>query len=398
MLDCYNDIILIIRSAISGRPASISENPDIEKIADIAGQHQISGLVYYGAVQCGVPQNDPGMKKLFALLCIDIVNHERQLRDINRVTEAFLQSKADYMPLKGINLKKLYPRPEMRNMCDADILIKPEQHKIIASALKGIGFSALKESAHEYIFAGEFLNLELHKCLIPPYDKDLYDFFGDGWQFAEKGNNQFEYKMSEENEFLFLFAHFAKHYRSGGVGIKQLTDLKVFLNAYPDLNTEYIISMLKKMGLFKFYVNIMHLLAVWFESEKSDKKTDFLTSVIFESGPFGTYETRFVADTAVSANNKRNNALKLHFLRLIFPPLESMRLQYRILNNAPFLLPAVWVARWFKVIIFKNYKVNKRLREYNIISGTSIEDYRSTLNYVGLTCNFEEKNAADECD
>ena len=30
----------------------------------------------------------------------------------------------DYLPLKGYNLKKLYPKPELRTMGDADVLIR----------------------------------------------------------------------------------------------------------------------------------------------------------------------------------------------------------------------------------------------------------------------------------
>lgn len=38
-----------------------------------------------------------------------------------------LDSKAiPYLPLKGWKMKHLYPRPDMRSMCDVDILIEPK--------------------------------------------------------------------------------------------------------------------------------------------------------------------------------------------------------------------------------------------------------------------------------
>ena len=69
--------------------------------------------------------------------------------------------------LKGCNLKRLYPQPELRLMADADILIRMEQYDQIKSVMQSLGFACERESDHEFIWRTKGLYLELHKRLLP---------------------------------------------------------------------------------------------------------------------------------------------------------------------------------------------------------------------------------------
>ena len=91
----------------------------------------------------------------------------------------------DYLPLKGCILRSLYPSPELRSMGDIDILIKIEQYKQIRSLLTVHGFRKGYESDHEYAWDKNDVHIELHKRLIPSYNKDYYAYYGDGWQLAK---------------------------------------------------------------------------------------------------------------------------------------------------------------------------------------------------------------------
>ncbi len=94
-----------------------------------------------------------------------------------------------------------------------------------------LGYLPGVESNHEYVWDKKnMLHVELHKMLIPSYNKDYYAYFGDGWRLAKKYDGS-EFKMSDEDTFVYIFTHFAKHYRDAGIGIRHITDIYVYLKS-----------------------------------------------------------------------------------------------------------------------------------------------------------------------
>ena len=53
------------------------------------------------------------------------------------------------MPLKGCNMKALYPSPELRVMGDADILIRVEQYDRIRPIIQSLGFEEYGDIFYE---------------------------------------------------------------------------------------------------------------------------------------------------------------------------------------------------------------------------------------------------------
>ena len=54
-----------------------------------------------------------------------------QQLELENVMAHFEKEGIDYVPLKGWIIKNLYPKPDMRSMCDVDILIRDEDKKKI---------------------------------------------------------------------------------------------------------------------------------------------------------------------------------------------------------------------------------------------------------------------------
>ena len=203
-----------------------------------------------------------------------------------QLLKAFEENGIDHMPLKGTLLKPLYPKSELRCMSDADILIKPEQYEAIRSIMLKLGYTEGLESDHEYIWKKEnFFTAELHKRLIPSYNKDYYEYYGDGWQLG-KIVNGYCYAMTDEDQLIYLFTHFAKHYRDSGIGIRHLIDLEIYLKKKPELDFAYIDRELQKLQLDVFYGNVLKTLKAWFEGGDEDEVTDFVTERIFGSGSY----------------------------------------------------------------------------------------------------------------
>ena len=55
-----------------------------------------------------------------------------------------------------------------------DILIRPEQYDRIVPILEQLNFREKNETDHELVWIHDDLYLELHKRLIPSYNKDFY--------------------------------------------------------------------------------------------------------------------------------------------------------------------------------------------------------------------------------
>ncbi|MBE6749950.1 MAG: hypothetical protein E7560_02150 [Ruminococcaceae bacterium] len=384
------DFITLIDSALTGKKGILSSAFDYEKTFSLAKKHVITSLIYFGALNCGVKENSPLVQMLFFDTCRYTAIDERQKQEISKLTERFNQEKIDYMLLKGTLLKPMYPNPVMRVMGDADILIKTEQYEKIQPIMEEFGYELYKESDHEFVWKKSPVTIELHKRLISTRNKDFYSYFGDGWKLANPNENT-SYSMTDEDQMIYLFTHFAKHYRAGGIGIRHIIDVCVYRKNKPDLDEEYVKSQLKLLGLDKFYENTLKTLSVWFDGEKETDITEFITQFIFDSGVYGNRHTSILS-SALKGNKKNESVEKFKtkkFLRAVFVPLNEMCLYYKFLQKAPFLLPFMWVYHLFKRL-FKKDKLKRFSNEMKLADAKSVDKYQKELNFVGLDFNFKE--------
>lgn len=383
-------VIALMKSAVLQKPQMLPEGFQIQAAMPLIQRHHIAALAYDGAERCGLTRKDPAVAKLFQAYCSSLLVSEGQMREITRIFRAFEEQGIDYLPLKGCNMKTLYPKPELRTMGDADILIRMGQYERIVPVMESLGFVHKYESDHELVWENRGLNVELHKYLIPTYNRDLYAYFGDGWQLAVSGGGS-RWDMTAEDTFVFLFTHFAKHYRDGGIGCRHVLDLWVYLRANPELNMEHVRSVLDRLSLLAFYENIARLLAVWFEGAEADARTEFLTEFLFASGSFGNMEQRMLVE---SVRNMRRNgagaAGKLRYLwRLAFPSLEAMQKRYTVLRKAPWLLPVMWLVRPVFKLLCERKSLAHHQRVLDGMTGENRDERRELLEYVGLRDNLE---------
>ena len=362
-----------------------------QQLLKIGQQHQITPLLYYGLVRAKIKPPPAVEASLYKVTVSAVSITQNQRHALKAVCRAFEQNGICYLPLKGASLQQLYAKPEQRLMSDADLLIKPEQYEKIKTILIGLGFLQGQESNHELIWHKPgALQLELHKMLIPSYNRDYFAYYGNGWKLA-KPTKTSRFCFSPEEEFIYLFTHFAKHYRDGGIGLKHAVDLFVFKNANPALNQSYILAELKKLQLLSFYQNVSAMLRCWFSGESANKVTDFLTQRIFQSGAYGTPKARVIAQgtkTAKSVSAKNVWAKKL--LQMVFLPYGGMAQRYPVLKKAPVLLPLFWVVRWADTLVFHRSHIRQQKKVLQTLTKKEIENYQQQLNFVGLDFNFKE--------
>ena len=411
-------------------------------------RHQITPLAYAGAVLCGIPKDHPVMQQMFQIYLQQMFHSENQMAAVSKIFATFDQHGIDYLPLKGSTLKSLYPKPEYRLMGDADILIKTDQYPQIEQIMPTIGFTFKGESDHELVWQTPHLYVELHKRLIPSYNKDYYTYYNDGWQLAapalsaesatnitaevahtepepaqpalsanhtapapqslaQHGRHTFK---TPEDEFIFIFTHFAKHYRDGGIGCRQAIDLYVFRMHNPQMNEQYIMEVFKKLQLNDFYMNMQQTLEVWFgepsapadtashscepckEDVKGTTATDLITEYIFSSGNWGNIQSHMIANMikAKQTTGAADTSKVKDFLRRAMPDYETMSYMYPTLKKHPYLLPVYWGVRITTTVFCRRELFNKKMEAYKASTDDSIQTFQDSLEYVGLGFNFEK--------
>ncbi len=388
------EFVGLIKSALLNTPSvELSSEFDWGKALTLAKEHNIAVIVYTGAQICGVPTSSEAMKELFSLTCKSMLVSQRQVYEIERIEKAFKEENIDYMPLKGVLLKRMYPQPEMRSMGDADILIKIEQYPQVESVMKSLGFEFGKETDHEMVWKNSSLLVELHKSVMTTINKDFYSYYGSGWVKANKVSASCEYKMSLEDFYLYIFIHMTKHYRISGIGIKHILDLWVIAEKYPQLNKDRVAEELKKMHLYEFYLNIMKMIDAWFCDGEQTEKTDLITNVIFESGQYGSADMAVINRAIQTGNGSATKARSSKFFNRLFPPYSEMKKKYEVLNKCPVLLPIMWFVRCVDVVFFKRKDLDRYMQEMKMINSKNIEEHTKALNYVGLS--FDNESIGD---
>lgn len=388
----YKNLFSIIKTALTNASACLDNALDIEALFNLSKKHQIIPLVFQGLYKAkGDFEGSEKFKShTIRLLCHD----QNQLYCISQIEHAFIQNGVDYMLLKGASVKRLYPSSELRLMGDIDILIKEEQYETIRTILPQMGFRETKETDHERMWQTDTgILIELHKRLIPSYNDDYYAYYKKAWEKARPVPEKPHcFAMAPEDEYIYLFTHLAKHYRDGGIGLRHVLDIWWFRRQNPNLNMAYLSRELKKLKLERFHQNILNTVEVWFNAQEDSELTAHITERIIESGAYGLKENCDAANAArISAGAASVTGAKIQkIFSLIFMPYSDMKKKYAVLNQAPILLPVMWVVRWIDALAHKQRNISRQSERLNKINAKVVADYNKELEMVGLQFNLSK--------
>ena len=396
MLDFQKGILALVKSAIDNTKAELPEAFDWEKAIAFGKKHQILPILYWGCnnSQIAPPAEIASFLKMALLKSVAV--SQRQDYYIEKMFCAFCNHHIDFMPLKGAILRKYYPEAGMRLMSDCDVLIKLPQYPRIREIMTEIGFEEKYESNHELVWeVPGNLTVELHKFVIPSYNEDYFAYFGDGWRLAkETVDDSSRYRMTVEDALIYNFTHMAKHYRDGGIGIRHILDIYVYMNKHPNLDKAYMDGELKKLSLFDFFYNVLHTIDVWFCGKEADAMSDHITNYIFSSGSYGTAKNKNISAAVREAKGEkpeRFTRLK-KWVALLFLPYGAMCEKYPVLTKAPVLLPLMWVVRWVQVLFgSKRQLIAQTNANIKVLTADNIDAFQDSLHYVGLDFDFKEK-------
>ena len=368
----------LIRVALTNDKTPLQSDIDWHSVYNVAQAHRVTALVYYGVKNLGVSL-DTDVKNKFeeSVFKHTLIDTERDY-EISRVLNAFEEAGIDHAPLKGLVVRGFYPHTEMRTLGDVDILIKESDIEKASDILNGLGFTFELESSHELKWRkGQTLVLELHKKFIGNGIPKYYHHYEDVDSFLTRKDSSHKLEMNPCDLMVFLTVHIAKHYISGGIGLRHFIDLYVLGVLNPNEKESYIIAELSKLGLDDFYRSIKRMLSCWFENTEYDEISSLMTRKILASGTFGNSDSRFIANTAKKSRRSM-------FLEAVFLPYQQMEKKYPVLNKCPFLLPVFWIVRIANVLVKKQDKVKWYKRKMKMVSAQGIKKYNEELKLVGI--------------
>ena len=383
-----NYLIELLRAALYKEiPANPPENCSWVSVYELAKKHSVAGMVCYAVLR--LPQNllpaEEVLKKWVQTMQFSIARESIQHIEGTAFFNLLETNKIPFLPLKGWHIKHLYPQPDMRTMCDIDILIHKKDREASAELLRQCGFEISEKtiSNHVCFLKKPHTSLELHDSLFMK-NHSFYEYFRDYLSKCHSAEGKkYEQAAKTEDFFLFMIAHIAKHYEHGGTGIRSLIDLCLFIQEYEDkMDMKYIESGLTELGLLKFTDRIKQLSLCWF-SPKPDNLTTELTTMgnyILSSGTYGQKSVEILLSlTEKSSGNKVK-----YLIKRCFPSFHFMGMQYPLLVKLPFLIPFFWIIRGFRSLTVNRHKLADEMKTLKQIERKDIKNARQIKERSGL--------------
>ena len=312
---------------------------------------------------------------------LSLYRYEKSNYDFIETAKLFEKEKIDFIPLKGVVLRELYPMSWMRTSCDIDILIKKELMETATECLLNAGLKKGEESPHDVTFiTSSGTHIELHHTLIE--DKEINNanrVLDTVWDNTTLHDGySYWHDMNDETFYFYHIAHMAKHVLYGGCGIKPFVDLWM-LDSIKGIDPTKRDGLLEKGGLLKFANASRKLACIWFGDAERDLLSRQLEIFIFRGGVYGNNENRVAIQ-----QQKKGGSLR-YALSRIFLPYRELKYHYPILQKHRWLTPIMEVRRWFKLIFCGHVKRTvSELKYSQSISTEKANEAMEFLTKLGL--------------
>ena len=343
-----------------------------EDAYSLAVKHDLGHLVGKALSILGSPESDVIKKSRTAILQA-IFRYERMNCEFEKICEILESANIPHIPLKGAILRTYYPEEWMRTSSDIDILVREDNLDEAVAILKyKLKYTGSRKSDHDFsLYSPNGIHLELHYDTVEKrYANDCSrTVLMQIWDrsFLQQGKNYCRC-LTDEMFYFYYIAHTAKHFETGGSGVRSILDIWV-MNHRIEYDRDARENLLKQGGLLKFARALEQLSEAWFSGELPSDKTDQLSKYILKGGVYGNTENR-----ATLGQAKMGGRIKYILLRRVFMPYEYLKAEYPVLNKHVWLFPFCQVVRWIRMIqsgamsrhigeILSNIKVRKENRE-----------------------------------
>lgn len=358
--------IKLVRFGVGGAEHA-PKKPENVAWADVyqaAKGHSLSAIVYHALKKANVKPDEEVWKRLEKKYRLAVQADTEQMYAWEELQELASVHDFKVMPMKGVNMKNIYPYSWLREMGDIDVLYEKKDFKKVKKALESVGYAydvSTAGSNHQIFKRPPLMNVEMHRDIFSD-ENPFYEFYLAPFDFAKPTEKKNVYAFSLEDEYVYIILHAGKHYFACGSGVRTFLDVHIFLDRYQSqLDFDYIQRQLEKAdeiakahgsenSIVEFEKTARYLADNWFKSDEIclDETAIFVLS----GGVYGVLERSW--EKAYKKEGKK------YFWRRLFPSYKKMCKRNPILKKLPFLLPFFWFGRLFKGLTSK--KARQELR------------------------------------
>lgn len=357
-----NELILLLQELLFDKQVDVTIT-DQNELYKQAKDNGLSGSIYEVLTR-HVTEIDPRFQKDFYLY---VAQDQKQLSMINHVTTLFSNNKIEYKLLKGSIMKSIFKKSYYRSMGDVDILIKTKDIKQVTSLLTEHRYILDQEGpVHDHYQYGD-LELEVHKRLRQEDKWEEYSILDNYWDI--------DYPM--ETELLFLLFHLKKHLYSGGIGLRSVIDISLYVNHHiNDLDLSALDTLLNQTNTTTFfhqliifndrYLDLDLTTKLSIKDKFNEQLFETFTDYIIRSGvhglgvSFNNYIGKLAADKNSGYSRKKS------FIKQVFLPYDSMKYLYPKLLKIKLLLPLAWALRIIRVLFTNTKQLTIKLKQYKV--------------------------------
>lgn len=307
---------------------------NIDKMFNIASKQSIWQTVYLALPDGEIKE------KLKTLFLMSYQKNMQKIRFTLETLKKLEEAGISCCIMKGIVVSRLYKEPLCRVSGDSDILINSRKEKKAMEILRKIGYDVEERGKNSHHFEARHPIgglLEIHVKMYSDPTKDIL------FENKIKYNETYEtvevlgYKVKTfgiTDNAIYLTAHYIKHFISRGVGVRQLMDLLLYIEAYKEkIDWEKYNKLFEELNYTKL-INSLFAIGNKYFSFSFDVECSELIDLILEDtekgGTFGYnnedskefYEVFTSQKTSMNDKeytkymyDKRNSS----FLRKLFP-------------------------------------------------------------------------------
>ena len=358
----------LVRAQLEGKKAkALPKELNFEEIVELSHKNHMDYLLM-GALLNTEGLEEKKSKILRAYVMQSIIKTTTQVMELKKIIRRFEEKEIVNQPMKGAKMKFIYPRPEMREMSDIDILIRQDCMEKAEDELKEMGYTLHQAIKHHDIYVkAPLMVVEAHRAMYDKtVDNNQYDYFSDFSKTVLQDGCSYTYDFKTEDFYIYMIAHMAKHFYVKGCGIRNLVDIYVYLQAKEnEMDREYIDIELKKLGLDVFTDHMESIAMDWLNHKPLSKFQQQVFDYMLDSGIYGKDENGIWNKFSEEKQKKKDVSVKQLKKWYFFPPLSYMTEYYPWLERIPVLLPVAWGIRACRGVFMKK-GTEKRKMLYNI--------------------------------
>lgn len=388
-------VIKLIDEAIHGRKTHIDGDVEWDKIIEEGKAHNIEALLYSAIESKSIKNIDEELLKSWKLTTFNSgVNQLQHIKNVSSILNLFRENNIPVIALKGLVIRKLYPRPELRTMCDADLLVHKKDLDKSEELLIEEGYTLMVGSdLMHHAYYKNNTHIELHWTIsneryfegIPQIEKSV-------WENAVEvavGDSK-ALSMNDEDMAVHLCLHMASHLINRGFGIRQICDLVLLIDKKGQLiNWDGFIEKIRLCNIETFAKTIFLICNKLFSVNipkqlKADIKPDVVEDLIediFSNGVHGKRDGVAALAKQISYDrnfsNKSERSIYTRYFDALFPKIETMECKFNYAKKYKVLTPIAWIHHFCIWVSNSDYTMKDKLKFAT--SSVSICEKRNNL-------------------